>query len=135
MGPPSAVRSLPYGCGVRAEPAAATDTGTAVLEEYQALARSIAEQRERAGRLRALANHATAQANEQEHALGDLGEVLGIDPQLCLDDLDVRLGGSACRRSRSVRRCCESDQVHVAVISGANGVALRSDSLVGTTGS
>jgi hypothetical protein len=93
MGPPSAVRSLPYGCGVRAEPAAATDTGTAVLEEYQALARSIAEQRERAERLRALANHATAQANEQEHALGDLGEVLGIDPQLFLDDLDVRLGG------------------------------------------
>jgi hypothetical protein len=64
-----------------------------LLDEYRELARSIGEQRERAERLRALADQATAQAEEQEHALRDLGELLGIDPQLRLEELDVRLRG------------------------------------------
>lgn len=78
-----------------AEPApAAPEVGTALLEEYRSAARSIAEQRERAERLRALADQATAHAEEQEHALHDLAELLGIDPQLRLEDLDVRLRGA-----------------------------------------
>lgn len=49
------VRSLSYGCDVSAKAAAAApEIGTALLEEYRAVARSIAEERARAERLRAL---------------------------------------------------------------------------------
>lgn len=65
----------------------------ALLDEYEDLARSIAEQRERAERLSDLAEQAAAQADKQEHSLRDLGQLLGIDPQLCLEQLDARLRG------------------------------------------
>lgn len=65
----------------------------ALLDEYRDLARSIADQRERAERLRALADQATAHAEEQERSLQDLAELLGIDPQLRLEELDARLRG------------------------------------------
>jgi hypothetical protein len=65
----------------------------ALLDEYRELARSIAEQRERAERLRALADQATAHAEEQERSLRDLAELLGLGPQLRLEELDTRLRG------------------------------------------
>lgn len=65
----------------------------AVRAEYRALAASIAQQRERAERLQALADHARAQADSDEQALIGLARVLGLDPQLCLDQLDERLRG------------------------------------------
>jgi hypothetical protein len=72
----------------------ATESGGGdLLNEYRALAASIAEQRERSERLRALADQATHQAEQQERALRDLGELMGIDPQLRLEQLDVRLRG------------------------------------------
>lgn len=47
----------------------------------------------RAERLRALADQATAHAEDQEGSLRDLAELLGIDPQPRLEELDVRLRG------------------------------------------
>jgi hypothetical protein len=65
----------------------------AMRAEYRALATSIAQQRERAERLQALADHARAQADHDEQALIGLAQVLGLDPQMCLDQLDERLRG------------------------------------------
>jgi hypothetical protein len=65
----------------------------AMQGEYRALVASIAQQRERAERLQALADHARAQADQDEQALIGLAQVLGLDPQLCLDELDERLRG------------------------------------------
>lgn len=73
--------------------AAAAEDPSALLDEYRELARSIAAQRERAERLRALADQATAHAEEQERSLRELVELLGIDPQLRLESLDERLRG------------------------------------------
>lgn len=73
--------------------AAATDEHPALLDEYRELARCIAEQRERAERLLALADQASAQAEQQEHALRELAELLGVDPQLRIEELDIRLRG------------------------------------------
>lgn len=88
------VRSLAYLRGVPSSLAAiAVQPVEGLLEEYRALARNIAEQRERAERLRALADQTALQADQQERALRDLGELLGIDAQLRLEDLDVRLRG------------------------------------------
>lgn len=70
-----------------------TEPNADLIDEYRDLARSIAGQRERAERLRALADQATAQAEEQERSLRDLAELLGIDPQLRLEELDTRLRG------------------------------------------
>jgi hypothetical protein len=61
--------------------------------EYQSLARSIADQRERAERLQLLADQARENAERQTHALRDLAELLGLEPQMCLDQLDERLRG------------------------------------------
>lgn len=72
---------------------AATEGCSELLDEYRQLARSIAAQRERAERLRALADQATAHAEEQERSLRELAELLGIDPQLRLESLDERLRG------------------------------------------
>lgn len=57
------------------------------------MAVNVAEQRNRAERLQGLADDARAQAETQEAALRDLGELVGIDPQLRLEQLDSRLGG------------------------------------------
>jgi hypothetical protein len=64
-----------------------------LVDEYRELAQSIASQRERAERLRMLADQATALAEDQERSLRDLAELLGIDPQLRLEELDTRLRG------------------------------------------
>ncbi len=65
----------------------------ALRAEYRALAGSIAQQRERAERLQTLADRAHSQAEADEHALRELGSVLGLDPQMCLESLDERLRG------------------------------------------
>lgn len=64
-----------------------------LLQEYSSLAANVAEQRDRAERLQALADSARAQAEAQEAALRDLAELVGIDPQLRLEELDSRLRG------------------------------------------
>lgn len=65
----------------------------AMRAEYRALAASIAQQRERAERLQDLADHARAQADHDEQALSGLASVLGLRPQMCLEQLDERLRG------------------------------------------
>lgn len=57
------------------------------------MAANVAEQRDRAERLQGLADDARAQAESQEGALRDLAELVGIDPQLRLEQLDARLRG------------------------------------------
>ena len=73
--------------------AVASGPADALLREYRELAQSVALQRERAERLRALADQATAHAEEQERSLRDLAELLGLDPQLRIEELDARLRG------------------------------------------
>ena len=63
------------------------------------MAANVAEQRDRAERLQGLADDARTQAEAQEAALRDLGELVGIDPQLRLEQLDARLGGQRLPRS------------------------------------
>jgi hypothetical protein len=65
----------------------------AMRGEYRALAASIAQQRERAERLQELADHARSQADHDEQVLVGLAQVLGLDPQMCLEQLDERLRG------------------------------------------
>jgi hypothetical protein len=66
----------------------------ALLAEYRAMAVNVAEQRDRAERLQDLADDARAQAEAQESALKELGGLVGIDPQLSMDQqLDARLRG------------------------------------------
>lgn len=58
------------------------------------MATNVAEQRDRAERLQDLADDARAQAEAQESALKELGGLVGIDPQLSMDQqLDARLRG------------------------------------------
>lgn len=58
------------------------------------MAADVAEQHDRAERLQALADDARAQAEAQEAALRELGGLVGIDPQLSMDQqLDARLRG------------------------------------------
>lgn len=75
------------------DPARGTSPDWALAEEYRRLAGQVAEQRERATGLRALADHAEAQADRDERALAEIGSVIGMSAQLCLDDLDPRLRG------------------------------------------
>lgn len=67
--------------------------------ECQDLTRQIVSQRDRAERLRTLADHLDEQAERDEHLLGELRAALGLDPQLRIEDLDRRLKG---RRLREV---------------------------------
>jgi hypothetical protein len=57
------------------------------------MAANVSEQRDRAERLQNLADDARTQAESQESALRELGELVGIDPQLSLEQLDARLRG------------------------------------------
>jgi hypothetical protein len=68
-------------------------TDLEVLEEFRRLATRVAQQRERAGQLRALADHAEAQADRDESVLGEIAAVTGLAPQLRLEDIDPRLRG------------------------------------------
>lgn len=64
-----------------------------IAVEYQALRERIADARERADRLRALADHVDELARRDEHALHELEGALGIAPQLQIEQLDHELGG------------------------------------------
>jgi hypothetical protein len=66
----------------------------ALQAEYRALAASVAQHREQAERLQALADHARAQADRDEQALIGLAQVLGLDPQMVIEQLDERLRGA-----------------------------------------
>lgn len=66
----------------------------ALKAEYRALAASVAQHREQAERLQALADHARAQAERDEQALIGLAQVLGLDPQMVIEQLDERLRGA-----------------------------------------
>lgn len=57
------------------------------------MAERVRAGRRRAEQLRALAEHAEAQASRDEQILGELEAALGMAPQLCIEDLDRRLGG------------------------------------------
>ncbi len=65
--------------------------------EYRALAAQVREQRERADRLRALADRLEDNATRDEHLLAELEAILGRDPQMRLEDLDERLRGQRLR--------------------------------------
>lgn len=65
--------------------------------EFAAVATRVVEQRERAERVRALADQLEENAARDEHLLGDLAALLGRDAQLRLEDLDPRLRGQRLR--------------------------------------
>lgn len=67
--------------------------GAELVEEFQRLAAQVAEGRERATQLRALADHAEAQAQRDERVLEEIGAVVGMTTQLRLEDVDPRLRG------------------------------------------
>lgn len=64
---------------------------------YRELLAQVVEQRERADRLRLLADQMQANAERDEHLLGELEALLGKDPQLRLEELDHRLRGQRLR--------------------------------------
>lgn len=65
--------------------------------EYAALVAQVIEQRERADRLRMLADKLSDNAARDEHLLGELAALLGRDSQMRLEDLDQRLRGQRLR--------------------------------------
>jgi hypothetical protein len=65
----------------------------ALAHEYLGLKSRILEARERADRLRQLAEHLDEQARRDEHALQELEGVLGLSAQLQIEQLDRELGG------------------------------------------
>lgn len=75
----------------------ASSSGTDLEQEYRALVSQVVEQRERADRLRVLADQIEENAARDEHLLGELCALLGKDPQLRLEDLDARLRGQRLR--------------------------------------
>lgn len=64
-----------------------------IEDEYTSLLAQVIEQRERADRLRVLADRLEENAARDEHLLGELAALLGRDAQLRLEDLDPRLRG------------------------------------------
>ena len=64
-----------------------------VAREYLTLRSRIAEARERADRLRRLADHVEQQAAADEHILGELEGALGMRAQLQIEELDRALRG------------------------------------------
>lgn len=64
-----------------------------LVQEFHRLAAQVAEGRERATRLRALADHAGAQAERDERVLDEIGAVVGLTSQMRLEDGDPRLRG------------------------------------------
>lgn len=69
----------------------------ALRREYRSLEARVAQGRERADRLRELAERAQAQVLGDEKLLRDLAGVLGLSAQTCMDDIDDRLRGQRLR--------------------------------------
>lgn len=65
----------------------------ALAHEYLALKDRVLEARQRADRLRHLADHLDDQATRDEHAVLELEGVLGLSAQLRIEHLDRELGG------------------------------------------
>ena len=65
----------------------------AVAHEYLALKARIAEARQRAERLRSLADRVEALASQDAHILEELEGALGMRDQLQIEQLDRELGG------------------------------------------
>lgn len=65
----------------------------ALAQEYLNLKSRVGEARERADRLRKLAEHLDDQARKDEHALGELEGALGLAAQMQIEHLDKELGG------------------------------------------
>ena len=64
-----------------------------IAKEYLAIRRRIAEARDRADRLRRLAEHVETQASADEHILRELEGALGMRAQLQIEQLDLALSG------------------------------------------
>ncbi|HMJ35405.1 MAG TPA: hypothetical protein VK501_15965 [Baekduia sp.] len=71
----------------------ATSADVALAHEYLDLKNRVLEARQRADRLRQLAEHLDTQAARDEHALKELEGVLGLSAQLQIENLDRELGG------------------------------------------
>src|SRR5690349_4056413 len=71
----------------------ADPTEVAVAEEYLLLKQRVAEARQRASRLRQLAEHLEIQASQDEHMLQELEGALGMRAQLQIEQLDRALSG------------------------------------------
>lgn len=69
----------------------------ALRQEYRALQARVEQSRERAERLRELAEQAEAQAASEGKLMRDLAGVLGLSAQTSLDELDGRLRGQRLR--------------------------------------
>lgn len=65
----------------------------ALADEYLNLKARIADARERADRLRALAEHLDEQASHDDRTLGELEGALGMAAQMQIEALDRELGG------------------------------------------
>lgn len=65
--------------------------------EYRAVATRVVEQRERAERVRALADQLEENAARDDHLLEELAALLGRSDQMRLEDLDRRLRGQRLR--------------------------------------
>src|SRR5271165_3468996 len=75
----------------------ADPTKVAIAQEYLGLKERVAEARDRAERLRALAEHLDTQAGQDERALRELEGALGMAAQLQIEQLDRELGGKRLR--------------------------------------
>jgi hypothetical protein len=75
----------------------ARSSGSDLEQEYRALVSQVVEQRERADRLRTLADQIEENAARDEHLLDELAALLGKDAQLRIEDLDARLRGQRLR--------------------------------------
>jgi hypothetical protein len=65
----------------------------AIAQEYLSLKERIGEARQRADRLRTLAEHLDEQAGRDEHTLRELEGALGLAAQLQIEQLSHELGG------------------------------------------
>lgn len=68
-----------------------------LLREYRAISARVAERREQADRLRAVAEALDEQTAREEHLLRELAGALDIDEQLRLERLDPTLRGTRLR--------------------------------------
>jgi hypothetical protein len=90
----------------------APDIDLALVDEFRTLAARIAGQRERAAQLRALAEHAEAQAERDERMLTEIGAAVGLSAQTRIEDIDPRLRGQHLEEIavRLLRRSREGDE-------------------------
>lgn len=70
----------------------------ALLEERQILIARIDQEREQLERLQAVVAQVSDRLEDDERALEEIESVLGMNPQLCLEDSSVRLRGQRLER-------------------------------------